>query len=159
MESATQSHDLQFTCVMPDIAIEPAVLRQRRLKRQAVAVVPAIALLEVGEVAIGQSVTLQLATDVAQNLRGRVRIDMAKHIGLSELSSIIQELRDRVRVNASGPGASSEQPFFLLEYWSTRYRDLRFGSEALDTQSGRCHWLTKQVWSSCTSADSTRRGS
>ena len=69
------------------------------------------------------------------------RIDMAKHIGLSELSNIIQELRDRVRVNSSSAGASNEQSFLLLEYWSTHYRDLRFASDALGTQNKHVYFF------------------
>lgn len=43
-ESATQLHDLQFSCLMPDIAIDPLVLRQRRMKRNAAVALPAAAL-------------------------------------------------------------------------------------------------------------------
>ena len=39
---------------MPDIAIDPAVLRQRRLKRHAVAAVPAVALVVLLAWALGR---------------------------------------------------------------------------------------------------------
>lgn len=44
MESATRGTNLQPTSAMPDIAISPEVLRQRRLKRGAIAVIPAAVL-------------------------------------------------------------------------------------------------------------------
>lgn len=54
MKSATPRTVLQITCVMPDIAIDPAVLRQRRMKRHAVAAIPAAALVALLAWALGR---------------------------------------------------------------------------------------------------------
>jgi len=61
---------------------------------------------EAGEVAIGQSVTLQLATDVAQNLRGRVvRVSPAVSNGSVDVDVLPQEsLPSDVRPNLAVTG-------------------------------------------------------
>ena len=55
------------------------------------------------------------------------RIDMAKHIGLRQLQAIITTLRS---AHAAAPQADASFTV-LLEYWTTRYRDLKFAMLAV----------------------------
>lgn len=57
------------------------------------------------------------------------RIDMAKHIGAQQLQTIIATLRAAVAQRADGAMV------VLLEYWTTRYRDLKFAMLGIAAQS------------------------
>lgn len=63
------------------------------------------------------------------------RIDMAKHIGVTPLRRILKALRSTEEgVHASS--RSDADPFLaILEYWTLRYRDLRFASLILGLEN------------------------
>ncbi len=59
------------------------------------------------------------------------RIDMAKHIGPQQLQTIIATLRAECAAERADGAAMA----VLLEYWTTRYRDLKFAMLAVAPQS------------------------
>jgi glycosidase len=69
------------------------------------------------------------------------RLDMAKHIGLSELSCVIKDLRDAAMSKPTTKDGPHGEFSILLEYWSTSYRDLRFASDALGAQNERTYFF------------------
>jgi len=65
------------------------------------------------------------------------RIDMAKHMGVRQLRTIIADLR--AAVGAAGKDACAFSA--VLEYWTTHYRDLRFGMESLGDEATGAYFL------------------
>lgn len=63
------------------------------------------------------------------------RIDMAKHIGVLQLCEIILTLRDECRKRDAALALVGNNFRILLEYWTTKYRDLKFAMSAVATQS------------------------
>lgn len=63
------------------------------------------------------------------------RLDMAKHIGVPQLRSIISTLREECNKKYA-QGLAQQPPFtILLEYWTTRYRDLKFAMKAIEGEA------------------------
>jgi glycosidase len=63
------------------------------------------------------------------------RIDMAKHMGIEQLRATIGQLRQEIDVS---PGQAFS---VLLEYWSVKYRDLKFASTALADQRAGAYFF------------------
>jgi hypothetical protein len=60
------------------------------------------------------------------------RIDMAKHIGILQLREIIARLRRAVEMSSGSIGNVTREFSVILEYWSTRYRDIQFSTSSLE---------------------------
>ena len=69
------------------------------------------------------------------------RLDMAKHVGIRQLSNSIAELRREVASHQRAGVGICDRFAVFLEYWSVEYRDLRFASDALEEQNANVYFF------------------